>query len=165
MPTCKRTRPDRGFTLIELMIVVAILGIMSTLALPTFVDRVVRAQVQEGIQVAAFVQEAVQQEWRRAGRMPKDNGAGGMPPAVAIVGNYVSRIDVEDGAITITYGQRANAFLAGKRLTLRPAVVESHRVVPVAWVCGAASVPTSMSVKGTNRTSLPPQFLPADCRI
>jgi type IV pilus assembly protein PilA len=157
-------RTGNGFTLIELMIVVAILGVLSTLALPTFMDRVARAQVSEGLQVAAFLQEAVQQEWRRAGRLPKDNGVAGLPPATSIVGNHVTRIDVEDGAITITYGQRSNRFLAGKRLTLRPAVVAAYRAVPVAWVCGHAGVPAAMIVKGANRTDVPAQFLPADCR-
>jgi type IV pilus assembly protein PilA len=154
----------RGFTLIEMMIVVAMLAIFATMALPTYMDRVVRAQVAEGMALTEFAREAVQQSWRRTSRMPADNAAAGLPPAEQIVGNYVSRVDVADGAISITYGQRSNHFLAGKRLTLRPAVVEAYSAVPIAWVCGLAPTPEQMKAKGSNRTNLPAHFLPIDCR-
>lgn len=157
-------RPSRGFTLIELIIVVAILGVMATMSMPTFLDRVARAQVSEGMALSEFARQSVQEAWRRNGRMPQNNAAAGLPPAEMIVGNYVSRVEVEGGAITITYGQRANRFLLGKRLTLRPAVVEAHPSVPVAWVCGLASTPQRMQAHGADRTDLPPTFLPIDCR-
>lgn len=157
-------RASRGFTLIELMIVIAILGMMATLALPSYLDRVVRAQVGEGMQLTEFVRQAVQESWRRNGRLPKDNAAAGLPPGDMIVGNYVARVDLEDGAVSITYGQRSNRYLTGKRLTLRPAVVEAHLAVPIAWVCGTASVPERMKVRGADRTDLPPNFMPIDCR-
>ena len=157
-------RRSRGFTLIELMIVVAILGIMATMAIPTFLDRVVRAQVSEGVELSSFVRQSVQESWRRNGRMPPNNGAAGLPPADMIVGNYVSSVEVEDGAVTITYGQRSNRFLSGKRLTLRPAVVDVHPAVPIAWVCGRASTPERMQARGTDHTDLQPAFLPIDCR-
>lgn len=157
-------RTGRGFTLIELMIVIAIIGVLSTLALPSYLDRVVRSQVGEGTQLTEFVRQAVQESWRRSGHMPKNNAAAGLPPPEQIVGNYVTRVEVEDGAISITYGQRSNRFLAGKRLTLRPAVVEAYPTVPIAWVCGSATVPNRMQVRGADRSDLPPHFMPIDCR-
>jgi len=157
-------RSTSGFTLIELMIVVAIIGILTTMALPSYQDRVIRAQVSEGIALADFVKQSVASYYGKTKRMPKDNAAAGMPESRLIVGNYVSDLSVREGVITITYGNRSNLHLSGKKLSLRPAVVEGHPVVPIAWVCGLASVPEPMKVAGENDTTLPAPHLPIDCR-
>jgi type IV pilus assembly protein PilA len=156
--------PPRGFTLIEIMVVVAMIGILSTLAIPTYMDRVIRTQVSEGLGLAEFARQAVQESWKRHGRMPLDNAAAGLPEARSIVGNYVTQVEVHEGVVSITFGQRSNRFLAGKRLSLRPAVVKAHPAVPIAWVCGRATVPERMSTQGANLTDLPVNHLPIDCR-
>ena len=153
-----------GFTLIELMIVIAIIGILSTLALPSYQDRVIRAQVSEGMALADFVKQSVAAHYSRTRGMPRDNGAVGLPEGKMIVGNYVSEVTVREGAIDITFGNRSNKFLAGKMLTVRPAVVQGHPVVPIAWVYGNAAAPDKMKVMGENATNLPPSHLPLDCR-
>jgi type IV pilus assembly protein PilA len=153
-----------GFTLIEVMIVIAIIGILSTFALPSYQDRVIRAQVSEGMSLADFVKQSVAGHYSRTRTMPRDNGAAGLPEGKLIVGNYVSEVTVRDGAIDITFGNRTNKFLAGKMLTLRPAIVPGYPVVPIAWVCGNASTPEKMKVMGENATNLPPSHLPVDCR-
>lgn len=155
---------SRGFTLIELMIVVAILGILSTLAVPTYQDRIIRAQVGEGIVLAEFVRQAVEGHRRRHGSLPLDNASAGLPPAEQIVGNYVDGVTLDGGVVTITYGNRSNRNIRGAKLALRPAIVPGQPVVPIAWVCGLASVPERMSVQGRNTTTLPPTQLPIDCR-
>ena len=71
---------------------------------------------------------------------------------------------VDAGAIHITFGNRANAAIAGKTLSLRPAVVDDAPVVPVAWVCAGASAPQKMTLRGDNRTTVPARFLPLNCR-
>lgn len=157
-------KQTHGFTLIELMIVVAIIGILSTLALPSYQDRVIRAQVTEGLNLAEIARQAVAGYYARNKRMPRDNGAAGLPDGKLIVGNYVSEVSIADGAISITFGNRVNKNAAGKTLTLRPAVVQGHPVVPVAWVCGNAGAPGKMTVLGNNGTTLPNTFLPIDCR-
>jgi len=154
-----------GFTLIELMIVVAIIGILSTLAVPSYQDRVIRAQVSEGMAVADFVRQSIVAQYARTRGMPRDNAAAGLPDGKVIVGNYVSEVRVRDGAVNIVFGNRSNKFLAGKTLTMRPAIVPEHAVVPVAWVCGNASTPEKMKVMGENATDLPPSHLPIDCRV
>jgi type IV pilus assembly protein PilA len=153
-----------GFTLIELMIVIAIIGILSTMALPSYQDRVIRAQASEGMALAEFVKQSVAAHYARTRAMPRDNAAAGLPDSELIVGNYVSKVQVRGGAIDITFGNRTNKFLGGKVLTLRPAVVPGHPVVPIAWVCGNASVPERMSIMGDNATNLPASHLPIDCR-
>lgn len=157
-------RSHAGFTLIELMIVIAIIGVLATMAVPSYQDRLIRAQVGEGLAIVDGVRQNIAAYRSRHGKLPADNAAAGLPPGDQFVGNYVSRVDVRDGAITLTYGNRANRNIVGKKLTLRPAVVEAHAVVPIAWVCGNASVPEKMKVLGANDTTLPGPHLPVDCR-
>jgi type IV pilus assembly protein PilA len=154
----------RGFTLIELMIVVAIMGIMATLAVPTYQDRIIQAQVKEGLQLAVFMQEAVAERYTAQRQWARDNAAAGLPPPEMIVGRVVSAAEVRDGSIVITYGNQSNRFLAGKTLALRPATVPGYPKVPISWVCGLAAVPDKMSAPPTNATTLPLSFLPLDCR-
>ncbi len=153
-----------GFTLIELMIVVAIIGILSTVALPSYQDRVIRAQASEGIVLADFVKQAVTVHYTRNRAMPRDNAAAGLPDSKLIIGNYVTEVKVREGAVDIIFGNRTNKFISGKTLTLRPAVVQAAPVVPIAWICGKASVPEKMTAMGTDATDLPPSHLPNDCR-
>jgi type IV pilus assembly protein PilA len=156
--------PAAGFTLVELMIVVAIITILSTLAMPAYQDRVIRAQVSEGIGLAEFAKQSVSTYYSRNRRMPKDNAAAGLPDGKMIVGNYVSEVKIADGAINITFGNRVNKNAEGKTLTIRPAIVAAAPVVPIAWVCGNASTPDKMTAAGTNGTTLSNTFLPIDCR-
>lgn len=158
------TRRPQGFTLIELMIVVAIIGILATLAAPSFQDRAIRAQVGEGLVLADFAKQSVAAYYARNHRMPADNAGAGLPPSNAIVGNFVSDVAVRNGAIVVTFGNRVNINASGKKLALRPAVVEAYPSVPIAWVCGNASVPEKMKVLGDNETTLPGPHVPIDCR-
>ena len=158
-------RAQRGFTLIELMIVVAIMGILSVMVIPSYQDRVIRTQVGEGLNLAEFVRQSVQTYYSKRGRLPADNAALGLPESTKIIGNYVSDMAVHDGVVVITFGNRVNRFIAGKKLTLRPAVVDGYPVVPIAWICGNASVPDKMQVRGNNDTDIPAPHLPLDCRM
>jgi type IV pilus assembly protein PilA len=81
-----------------------------------------------------------------------------------VVGNFVSSTLVRAGAIHITFGNRANGAIKGRVLSVRPAVVADAPIVPVAWVCGNATVPDKMTVKGENRTNIAPILLPLKCR-
>lgn len=155
---------QKGFTLIELMIVIAIISIMATMAVPSYQDRVIRAQVAEGMTLADLAKQAVAAHLATHRVLPKDNQAAGLPPADHIVGNHVSAVAVQSGAIQITFGNQSNKNLSQKTLSLRPAIVEAYPQVPIAWVCGGAAVPKMMRVQGVNATNLPAQHLPLDCR-
>ena len=96
--------------------------------------------------------------------MPPDNASMGLPAPDKIVSNMVRAVTVQDGAIHISYGNRANGLLKDTTLTMRPAVVDDAPVVPVAWVCAGASAPDKMTLRGENKTTVAPAYLPANCR-
>ena len=153
-----------GFTLIELLVVIAVLAILALIALPTYIDKLAREQVAEALQLANVAKLPVGAAWSQGAALPADNAAAGLPPADRIVNALVSSVTVEDGAIHIRFGNAAHRVLKGKTLSLRPAVVEDARVVPVAWLCAKAAVPDKMSVKGIDRTDIPAGLLPVRCR-
>jgi len=155
---------DRGFTLIELMVVVGILAILALLAIPTYQDKFVRDQIAEALPLADIVKPPVAASWALLQSFPADNAAAGLPVADKIVNNTISSVAIQGGAIHITFGNRANGAIRGKILTLRPAVVEDAPIVPVTWVCGYATAPEKMTIKGENKTNLPPGYLPVRCR-
>jgi type IV pilus assembly protein PilA len=150
--------------MLELMAVVAVIAILATLAIPSYLDRIVRDQIKAALPLADVAKPPVAASWLQNESFPADNAAAGLPSAEKIVGNYVSSVAVEDGAIHMTFGNRANKTIAGKILSLRPAVVEDAPVVPVAWVCGSAEAPQKMTIRGRNLTDIPDSLLPIDCR-
>jgi type IV pilus assembly protein PilA len=155
---------SRGFTLLELMVVVGIVAILALLAIPTYQDKAIRDQIAEALPLADIAKPPVALSWALTQSFPANNTAAGLPLAEKIVNNYISAVSIENGAIHITFGNHANRAILGKILTLRPAVVDDAPIVPVTWVCGFATPPDKMTVRGENRTSLPPGWLPIKCR-
>jgi type IV pilus assembly protein PilA len=153
-----------GFSLMEMMVVIAIIGILALIAAPSFQDQIVRNEIKEALPLADLAKQPVALAWAAAQTFPKDNTEALLPPAEKIVSNLISSVAIKDGAINITFGNRANGVINGKMLTLRPAVVEDTPIVPVAWVCGTAEAPDKMTVKGRNETNIPDIFLPFNCR-
>lgn len=162
---------QKGFTLIELMIVVAIIGILAAIALPAYQDYTIRSQVTEGLTLAASAKTAVAETFSNTGAAPADRTAAGMSAAATDTsGNYVTQVAVANGTITITYGNKANAQIAGQTLSLTPYETQDLSVV---WVCGNGVVPAGVSLLGTSGggataavgpTTVINKYLPAACR-
>ncbi len=160
-----RKRGDQGFTLIELMIVIAIMGVLSTIAVPSYQDRVIRAQMEEAFNMAEFATKGVEEYYKATQKLPSDNAEAGLPPKEKILGNYVAGLEIaQGGVINISLGNRGNKNINGKTVSLRPAVVADAPAVPIAWVSGYASVPKGMTVQGENKTDVMLRHLPMNCR-
>src|SRR5690625_1050306 len=127
----KTMRKQSGFTLIELMIVVAILAILMAIAIPAYQDYTIRAQVSEGMNLAGAARTSVAEYWTDKGSWPTDNTEAGLEVASSIQGEYVTQVEVNDGEITITYGNEANAKISGNTLELVP----TDSGGSVEWAC------------------------------
>jgi type IV pilus assembly protein PilA len=159
-----RGNPQRGFTLIEIIMVLAVLSILALMAVPSYYYRVVRQQIEGMAPLVTVAETPVAASWGATQALPADNAAAGLPAADKMVNNYVSAVQIANGAVNVTFGNRAVAALAGKVLTLRPAVVSDAPQVPVTWVCGNASAPHNMTLMGANQTTVAPAYLPPECK-
>ncbi len=154
----------RGFTLMEVLVAVAIVGVLAMLAVPSFQSSIVRDQIVQAVPLVTIAKKPIELMWAATQVLPVDNAAAGLPSPAKIVNNFVSAVTVRDGAIHITFGNSVNTTIKGKILTLRPAVVEDTPIVPVTWVCAFAAPPGGMTIRGENRTDVPEGLLPFNCK-
>lgn len=141
---------QQGFTLIELMIVVAIIGILAAVAIPAYQDYTIRAQVSEGLSLASGAKTALAEFYNQRGTFPSDNASLGLSTATDIDGSYVSAVDAAGsgtpGIIDVTFGNEVNAQIEND--ILRVSAVTSAGSIQ--WVCKS--------------TTLEDKYLPTNCR-
>jgi type IV pilus assembly protein PilA len=147
-----------GFTLIELMIVVAIIGILSAIAIPAYQNYTIRAQVTEGLTLADGWKVAIAEYYANNGSWPS---SADLTVTVPSIGKYETGITVTSGAVTIVYGNQVNQSINNSALTLVPYTDDNDDVL---WQCGLATPPSGNIASGaTNGTTLTAQYLPTSC--
>lgn len=161
-----KSERSQGFTLIELMIVVAIIGILASLAISAYQTYTVRAQIAEGLNFAATAKTHIVDAYTNSGVAPADRGAAGMSlnPADSN-GAYVSRMNIANGRIDVTFGgPRAHQAIAGQTLSLTPYISGGNAV---AWRCGFAGPLAGGLLPGGDPhvdPTIEARYLPASCR-
>ncbi|MCH9695079.1 MAG: pilin [Gammaproteobacteria bacterium] len=161
-------RQQTGFTLIELMIVVAIIGILASLAVSAYQTYTVRAQVAEGLNMAALAKTPIMDAFNNAGEPPAGRVESGMSAtATDTSGKYVAQVDIVDGRIDVTFGGDVHADIFGDTISFTP-YASGNSVI---WRCGAAPAPTAAALLtggGTTTayapSTVPTRYLPASCR-
>ena len=143
---------QKGFTLIELMIVVAIIAILAAIAIPAYQDYIVRSQVSEGATLTDGAKTAVSEFFSNRGTFPTNNQSAGLATDTSISGSYVSKVTVANGLITATFSntgsQKANKDINGDTFVLSP--IAAAGAGSTTWTC--------------TKSTVDPKYLPTSCR-
>jgi type IV pilus assembly protein PilA len=138
---------QKGFTLIELMIVVAIIGILAAIAIPAYQSYLIRAQISEGLTLASRAKTSVSEYYVERGKWPSNNDEAGLADKHDIIGSYTEHLSVNDNVIEIKYGYDANAAIFNEKIELTATPIAGS----VRWTCASAG-------------KIEPKHLPAACR-
>jgi type IV pilus assembly protein PilA len=159
-------KKNQGFTLIELMIVVAIIGILASLAISAYQTYTVRAQISEGLNFAGSAKVHIVDAFNNTGVAPADRSEAGMSPNPAdSSGAYVSQMNITNGRVDVTFGgPRAHLAIAGQTLSLTPYSSGNNAV---AWRCGYSGALAGGLLPGGDPhidPTIDSRYLPANCR-
>jgi type IV pilus assembly protein PilA len=141
---------QKGFTLIELMIVVAIIAILAAIAIPAYQDYLVRSQVSEGAVLTDGAKTAVAEFYSNTGRFPSSNTSAGLASPASIAGKYVDQVTATStGLIEAEFGTGSNNAIQTSVFALSPVTSAGS----ITWYCGNSSA-----------TTVPTKYLPSNCR-
>ena len=160
---------SRGFTVIELIIVVAILGILASIAVTAYQTYTVRAQVAEALNLAASAKAPVVDAYNITGMPAADRAAAGMTPlATDTQGKFVTQVNIDNGRVDITFGNNAHQDILGDTISATPYITADGTII---WRCGAAPAPvdgvllTGGGVAAAHQApTIDSRYLPSGCR-
>jgi len=158
-----RQTDSEGFTLIELMITVAVVAILATIAIPSNIASRQRTEVAEAMHMADDIRQNITYYYKSSHSFPADNEAAGIPEPAFLIGNKVTQIEIQNGVIHITMGNKVIKSLQGKILSIRPAVVIDSPNSPISWLCGSDEPVPGMKAVGEDRTDLMKGVIPGSC--
>jgi len=141
------SKTQQGFTLIELMIVVAIVGVLTAFALPAYQSYSIRAQIAEGLGMSGPLTTAVVAFHNDTGVFPLSNAEAALPPADGYAGRYVESISVNGATVSIQYGNNANALISGRDVLLTATKNDGS----MSWTCATGG-------------AISKSYLPRSCR-
>ncbi|MGM0542417.1 MAG: pilin [Pseudomonadota bacterium] len=157
-----RNKHQGGFTLIELMIVVAIIGVLASIAVPQYQNYVGRAQVSEAVSLASSAKTAVSEHYITTGGWPEDNSEAGLAESDQIQGSYVDSVNIQalgdgqEGGIVVTMKDGDGdvvSELSGTQLVFEPSENDDGNA-SIEWICRS----------GIGELEIPQRFLPSSCR-
>ena len=140
-----------GFVLVELVVVITIIGILAAIAVPNFRAYRIRAYRADAETMAMPAQRKVEEFYAHVGRFPQNNREAGLLPPDKIKSNYVGSLEVESGAIHVTFSDNAPGELAGHIVSIRPSVLNSNSAAPIVWLKHQAD---GRVLAGRDRTTL-----------
>jgi type IV pilus assembly protein PilA len=162
-------KKQAGFTLIELMIVIAIIGILASMAVTAYQTYTVRAQVTEALNMAIGAKTPIVDAYNMTGLPAADRTAAGMTPlATDTQGKFVSQVNVVNGRVDITFGNDVHQDIFGDTISVTPYITAGGSII---WRCGDAPAPgnsAELSGGGVTSAHLAPtidsRYLPSNCR-
>lgn len=160
----KRIVNSKGFTLIEIVVVLAVVAILLTLSIPNTSNRTTQIQIKESLNLLDKFKRQVADSYHTNGVFPADNAAAHLPEADKILGNYLSSLSLNQGAMHLTFGNKAHPLIADKQLSVRPVFVDASPNSPISWVCGYDDIPNGMQASGDNLSNIERTQIPLLCR-
>ncbi|MEO8101817.1 MAG: prepilin-type N-terminal cleavage/methylation domain-containing protein [Betaproteobacteria bacterium] len=165
-PPPATTGPHAGFSLLELVVVMAIIALLAAMILPLFLSKIPREQIEESMALISSVNAKVTSYYNSKlavgePALPASNEAAGANPPESYAGVFVESITIVNGAVNVKFRPTANGKLAGKIVSWRPVVSGNNPISE--WICGYKTVASSLQTGGTNATNVTRDAVPLRC--